>query len=125
MLLNGGDRVEGGKENRLEETDTEKGRSEKILVSESSGKEGWLRGCFPLELVMIVQLEMSHDIGTTTQLCTLLPLISGLHLPLVLVFSFSSAQNKVRRSKKPNQTKPNTKQKASKQIKKTLREINK
>lgn len=104
MLLNRGDRVEDGKENRLEETDTEKGRSEKILVSESSEKEGWLRGYFPLELVMIVQLEMSHDIGTTTQLCTLLPFISGLHLPLVLVFSFSSAQNKVRRSKKPNQT---------------------
>lgn len=111
MLLNGGDRVEGGKENRLEETDTEKGRSEKILVSESSGKEGWLRGCFPLELVMIVQLEMSHNIGTTTQLCTHLPLISGLHLPLAWVFSFSSAQNKVRRSKKPNRTKHQTKSK--------------
>lgn len=60
MLLNRGDRIRGGEENRVEETDTEKGRDDKIIVSEFSGKEGWLRGHFScsLKLVTIVQVEI-------------------------------------------------------------------
>jgi len=68
-----------------------------------------------LELVMIVQVEMSQDMNTATQLCTLSPFISWLHLPLVLILQILVAQHRIKseagRKKKKNKKKIETERK--------------